>query len=183
MSSDVPSYGHYAHGAFSSVSSPLAILYDYAKCYPANHDHENASDCHLFPHLPTHLPPVLCIHRPLRRPFHLPTLRPILFPLRIILPNLTQPISIIVNQMSFPCHKICIPMHIIRPFHERQYIVQESFHIFVFSPNRKLCDPDGAALGEGARGVDVGFEGCGVGRVAVPVVALALTERWLARTG
>lgn len=73
-------------------------------------------------------------------------------------PNLTQPIALRINQVPLSRHEVRIPMDIARRVQPRNNLVQESLDLVVCAARSEFRDPDGAARGDGARGVDVGFE-------------------------
>jgi len=90
---------------------------------------------------------------------------------RKLLPDITQPITRIVDQHAFTRsrHEIRVPMYILRVIHPRHDVVQKSSDLVVGAFGAEFGDPDGEALGDFARVGDVVFEVLGgVGEGVVP---------------
>ena len=91
---------------------------------------------------------------------------------RKLLPDITQPITRIVNQhaLSRSRHEIRVPVDILRVIHPRHDVVEEGPDLVVGTFGAELGDPDGEAFGDFARVGDVVFEVLrGVGDGVLPV--------------
>jgi hypothetical protein len=98
---------------------------------------------------------------PLRR-----TLRQI--PRHKRLPDFTQPVAAAIQQHALARHEHGVPVDIRAGVHPRDDFGEEGFDFVVGALRVEFGDPDGAALGEGAGGGDVGLEVGGVAGGVVP---------------